>query len=71
MSTQSEDVRNVEAAKQQLIESTFGKEKASQVKEINTQLAKAIFDSRKQQVKTQKAIFEKRKELVKDIDKVR
>lgn len=70
MSGHSEDVRTIEAAKKQLIESSFGKEKAPKVQEINTQLAKAVFEARKAQVEAQKAIFEQRKELINGIDKV-
>jgi hypothetical protein len=66
----SEDVRTIQQAKQQLLESSFGKEKATKVKDINQQLEKAIFEARQNQVKAQRAIFDQRKEIIQGIDKV-
>lgn len=69
-SSHSEDVRTIQTAKQQLLESSFGKEKATKVKDINKQLEKAIFEARQNQVKAQRAIFDQRKEIIQGIDKV-
>lgn len=71
MSNPIEDVRTVESAKKQLIESSYGKEKAQKVHELTNQLAKTVYDARKSQIQAQKAIFDQRKELIKGIDKVR
>lgn len=65
-----DDIRTVENAKKQLIEASFGKEKAQKVHDLNTQLAKAVYDARKSQIEAQKPIFEQRKELIKGIEKV-
>ncbi|KAK9896111.1 hypothetical protein P389DRAFT_210921 [Cystobasidium minutum MCA 4210] len=68
-STPVDDIRTVEQAKKQLIEASFGKEKAQKVHDLNTALSKAVYDARKSQIENQKPIFEQRKELIKDIDK--
>lgn len=65
-----DDIRTVENAKKQLIEASFGKEKAQKVHDLNTQLAKAVYDARKSQIEAQKPIFEQRKDLIKGIEKV-
>jgi hypothetical protein len=71
MSDPLADIKVIEAAKKQLIEASYGKEKAPQVAEITKELAKAVFEARKAQIKAQQPIFEKRRELIKGIDKVR
>ena len=59
-----------EQIKQELQKQAFGKD-APKVDEIRKEIAKTVFEARKQLIVTQKDIFNKRDEFVQSIDKVR
>lgn len=65
-----DDFKELEQAKKQLSELAYGKEKAPKIDDLRNQLAKSVYDARKNQIASQLPLFEKRRGLIKDIDQV-
>ena len=65
------ELLTLEEAKMEMLNKTFGEDKAKKVESIREKLAKSVFEARKNQLEAQKATYAERKELVKTVENVR